>query len=474
MSRVSEWDWDLGINAENLEASEIKNNAPTVFSTKSIFDTSTDSEYVGYIGTKQAPIQPYNVANYHQILQSSVAFSNGINMDQTTGFDESKIKTMRYYTCIPPELKGTPLDKQKVDIWDLSVCYQNNFDEVNDDYLWSKQTLCDTTTRFLDGTLSQYFFKWLTRPYDISSGRADPPFRTSFQFSELLTGSSVKLDGTGELSNSYKPSMSKASWSDTDTISVKDSPIGWPSIWKELDGPEYEKNKKAKYEDPRKTGDGALGQLFGWSSNLRARTVPYIPGFFEPCNNDRAQAEKMVFINGRDQYPYVTKGVDKWRWESENWFQYTPLKVFGGSVLNLQNNLAGSVASNYDNIYKMCYNEIQAELNIAEEFKKDDTEQRGTLGNVEPAMGNAPNSKNNQKIHANAKTFGGFLSLCETSSSPKTCASAPTKFRCGAHPMQKSTPSRISQTGPNQAWATGCDFCFVWVVRETEEGIRVG
>jgi len=445
MSKVSEWDWDLGINAENLEALEIKNNAPTttasfnadkvkpspqvdikptVFSTKSIFDTSTDSEYVGYIGTKQMPIQPYNVAKYHQILQSSIAFSNGFNADPPTDFNEGKINTMRSYTCIPPELKGTPLEKQTVGIWNLSVCYQNNFDEVNDDYLWRKQTLCDTTTRFLDGTLSQYFFKWLTRPYDMASGSAEPPFRTSFQFSELLTGSSVKLDGKGELSDSYKPSMSKASWSDSDTISVKDSTDGWPSIWKELDGPDYESYEKAKYEDPRKTGDGALGQLFGWSPNLRARTVPYIPGFFETCN-DRTQAEKMVFINGRDQYPYVTKGVDKWRWQSENWFQYTRLNVLNQNLLQGINDVAGSGVSVSDNIYKMCYNEIQAELNIAEEFEKDDTKQRGTLGNVEPAMGNAPNSKNNQKIHANAKNFWrDFVSLRNLKLAENVCQCA--------------------------------------------------
>ena len=419
--RYKDWDWNLGIDPKTLQATDAGLRTTYPWNFNGIFEKDyDDSDYIheGLLNEYGMSWEKYyNVKSHQEILESTVRFEeqttksfSGFGAEKTEGDDA------RLYTCKPPHLKGNAIENQHQPVWDLSTCYQNDFDTDTDDYLWTKQTLCETATRFMEGTLSLHWFQWLMRPYDRETSRilTKPSWRSAFQFSEIMTGSSSTFEPTeGDPTYEYVAGMRAPSWEDEDVVYA--DPISRnEQQFATLKGPEFLKKHANKFEIPRNDDSGALGQLFGWDPKKLARTVPYIPAFFAPCQRRPKSPQparvrhgkesykhgfQKVLMIGRDQYPYSELDHD-WEWAHDEWFDYD-----------------SPYASNQRNAFDMCYDEVQAELYIVEE-KKDKTGTR--LGSIKQGLASNANRK---KVADRTKNFwADFVSLRNLKYEENICA----------------------------------------------------
>ena len=273
----------------------------------------------------------------------------------------------------------------------------------------------------MDGQLSLHFFKWLMRPHDITAPKMDPRFRESFQFSELMTGSSSKYDPeNGNPTFEYGAGMQTSSWNDDDYIWINKQSDHWREYEATQPYSNWQESSTYDMDGSVDLSSSNHQQLFGWHPKPRVRTVPYIPNFFRTCFRDDAtkssdpatrfrfwsQSEKfgfqkMVAISGLDQYPY-NDIYHNWMWNHKSWFSW-------------KRDTSKEEWDRSQNVFGMCYNEIQAGLYEFERYQKRDKDSSDSstggnyLGNVRNMLGDFMNSR---KIwHRTESFWKDFVSL---------------------------------------------------------------
>ena len=231
----------------------------------------------------------YYIRDYQSKWQQRVSFTSspGAVPTPSPGIDDN-------YLCKPPSWHDSSRSSTvKVDIWDLATCYQNKFGET-DNYFWTRQSLSDMLSNVLDGKLSLFFFKYMTRAHDVAQASTLnlETFQNSdyeFQFSELMTGSQLVGNANAK---QWIPAMQDTTWDDENVKltnefmknNFMDHGFDDGKLKRRMFGLRYQNMIKPTIA-PKNLISQEHTQDWYKNSIRKTRTVPYIPGFFssEKC-----------------------------------------------------------------------------------------------------------------------------------------------------------------------------------------------
>ena len=171
--------------------------------------------------------------------------------------------------------------------------------------------------------------------------------------------------------------MQTSSWNDDDYIWINKQSDHWREYEATQPYSNWQESSTYDMDGSVDLSSSNHQQLFGWHPKPRVRTVPYIPNFFRTCFRDDAtkssdpatrfrfwsQSEKfgfqkMVAISGLDQYPY-NDIYHNWMWNHKSWFSW-------------KRDTSKEEWDRSQNVFGMCYNEIQAGLYEFERYQKRD------------------------------------------------------------------------------------------------------